>query len=109
MELLYESPSYAILGKREVKFNVPPRYVRILEFVAYQPPSLKKDHPLKKNYQRYLLNMETGELRELGHKKVIELASDKKEIKRFIRVNKLRFNTTDDYIAVLDKYHRLTK
>ncbi len=65
---------------------------------------------LEKNYQYYIFDMETGELYELDRKKVIDMTNDKKkEIKKFIRANKLKFNTTADYIAVLDEYHRLTE
>ncbi|MGB3779040.1 MAG: hypothetical protein WA960_11830 [Tunicatimonas sp.] len=65
---------------------------------------------LEKNYQYYIFDMETGKLYELDRKKVIDMTNDKKkEIKQFIRANKLKFRATSDYIAVLDEYHRLTK
>jgi hypothetical protein len=85
-----------------------------LESFSYYDLNTASDHTyytkMKKNYQRYFFDMETGELCELGPKKVIELAGDKKkEIKKFIRTNKLKLNTTADYIAVLDEYHRLTE
>lgn len=54
----------------------------------------------EKNYQYYIFDMEAGELYELDRKK---------EIKKFIRANKLKFRATSDYVAVLDEYHRLTK
>ena len=106
MELLYETPHYAILGKRKVEFES--------QHWIYDPYTMagRAYHrtKMKKNYQRYFFDMETGELLELGPKEVIELTGDKKrEIKKFIRANKLKFNTTADYITVLDEYHRLTE
>ncbi len=65
---------------------------------------------LEKNYQHYMFDMETGGLYELDRKKLINITRNKKkEIKEFIRTNKLKFHTTADYIAVLDRYHQLTK
>lgn len=63
---------------------------------------------LEKNYQHYVFDMETGELYELSRKKVMEMTNDeKKEIKQFIRTNKIKFRTTADYILVLDAYCQL--
>ena len=108
IELLHENSHYSILGRKEIELeNQHWEWYLVPGIVAQGGYHRTK---LEENYQRYLFDIETGELRELGPKKVIELTGNKKkEIKKFIRANKLKFNTTADYIAVLNEYHRLTK
>lgn len=132
IELLYESPSYSILGRREIGFikhhSEAPHESHSHSILGKREINHKKRYweryfhsgmiggegrqrtKLEKHYQRYYFDMETGELQALDREKVIELTEGKKkEIKQFIRDNKLRFNDTVSYISVLDEYHRLTK
>ena len=137
IELLHEGPHYSLLGRREILAKKQYRNIYLPASpssteiaVGYQPlegppltgptydntfggvpmTSVYRRTKLEKNYQRYLFDMETGDMHVLGPKEVIKLTEDKKkEVKQFIRANKIKFRATADYIAVLDEYYRLTQ
>ena len=103
VELLYETHRHAIVGRREAEIDKF-EYHFSVGLGDYYLPNLKTC------YQWYLVDMETNIMREMDSKRIFTLMNGKKkELKKFVRANKLKFKTTADYIAVLDEYHRLTK
>lgn len=107
MELVYHGPRWSILRKKE-------RWVGSYTYQVLLPESYVIQRPEKKiKYARYyevsyLLNMETGEIEELTEDALRTAVSDRQPAMRaYIKAHRLRFHTMDDFVEVLDYYHRL--
>ena len=92
VELLHEDTLYAILGRESIY---------VLKYTQDGYTSSK----VRPAYFRYLVNMEDGKIYKLTAKSVVDIMYDrKKEVKKFIRVNRLRFANTQDYVEVINYY-----
>ena len=108
MELVYNGSRWSILRKKE-------RWVGSLTYRALSPESYFVQRPEKKvKYARYyeicyMLDMETGEIEELTKHLFFASINDKKqEVESYIKDNRLRFHTVDDFVSLLDYYHHLS-
>lgn len=107
MEVVYNGSRWSILRKKE-------RWVGSLTYRALSPESYFVQRPEKKvKYARYyeicyMLDMESGEIEELTKSLFFASIDDKKkEIRNYIKENRLRFHTVEDFVSLLDYYHRL--
>ena len=109
MELVYSGSHWSILRKKE-------RWVGSLAYRKLSPESYVLQRPEKKfKYARYyeicyLLDMKTGRIEELTKELLLASVSDEEQmIERFMREHQLRLHEVEDYVTLLDYYHRLTK
>ena len=109
MELAYSGARWSILRKKE-------RWVGSRAYQLMSPETYVLRRPEKKlKYARYyeicyLLDMETGRVEELTKELLLASVNDKKQlVKHFMKKNRLRLLTIDDYISLLDYYHQLPK
>ena len=107
MELVYSGSQWSILRKKE-------RWIGSLTYKTLSPESYIIQRTEKKfKYARYyeicyLLNMETGEIEELTKDLFFASINDKKqEVKAYVKENRLRFHTVEDYVDLLHYYHQL--
>lgn len=107
MELVYNGSRWSILRKKE-------RWVGSLAYRTLSPETYFVQRPEQKvKYARYyevcyMLNMETGEVEELTKSLFFASVDDKKqEIRNYIKEKRLRFHTIEDFVSLLDYYHRL--
>ena len=107
MELVYNGERWSILRKKE-------RWVGSRAYQTLSPENYLWQRPEKKvKYARYyqicyMLDMETGRIEELTKELFLGAISDKEQkVKEFMKENRLRLHTIDDYVSLLDYYHQL--
>ena len=117
VELLYEDCFYAILGSRSIVAEIT-NYVpgpggamsRSYEYVnmsyahAYQANAASATKFIM-DYRWFLVDVENHQAHDFN---LNALDDQRKELRKFVRANKLQFDTVEDYIAVVQKYEDLT-
>lgn len=108
MELVYRGSRWSILRKKE-------RWVGSRTYQVLSPENRILQRPEKKlKYARYyeicyMLDMHSGQLEELTPQLLFSSVKDEKhEMRRFVKENRLRFRTVEEYVSLLDYYHQLT-
>ena len=108
MEVVYHGHRWSILRKKE-------RWVGSLAYQKLSPESYVLQRPEKKiKYARYykicyLLDMKTGKIEELTKERFFASIGDQKQaIKKFMKEHRRRLHTVEDYVVLLDHYHRLS-
>ena len=101
-QLLYEGPRYALLGRKSAQV-----YSETSDLInGIILPKSK----VKLNYQRVLFDFKNGNSYVISRKELLwHLSDKKKEIKAFIRANRLKFKDNESYIQVMQEYERLTQ
>jgi len=116
-ELLYEDCFYAILGSRsmvaEITNYVPGptgtvarsyEYVNMSYASIYRPNAASATKFIT-DYRWFLADIENHVAYDFN---LNVLEDQQKELRKFIRANKLQFETVEDYIAVVKKYEDLS-
>jgi hypothetical protein len=93
LEILFESNIISILGKKTLQ-----------SYTNGLPTKLSN------NYDRYLVDMKSGELHLASKKNLFLILDEKsKEVRSFARKNRLNFKETTDFIIVIDYVTHLDK
>ena len=112
-ELLFENAHYALLGRKSASFSKKYQQVPMVSTSGLYMGGVKGGYmhtKVKVQYSWLLVDIATEKIHALSHQALLRIMADrKKEIKAFVRANKLKFHHTEDYIAILKEYERLTQ
>lgn len=97
IELIYEDPTFTFLGRKSIQINKHSQY-------GYTSSSIRN------TYERYVHVNSSKNFISLFPYTLSDIMKDKKkEIKRFIKANKIKFKTNNEYILVFKEYQELKK
>jgi hypothetical protein len=99
MEILHESAFISLIGRKSADFMVG---------YNFNNSQWSTRANAVRNYETFLLEMDSGELHEMNKRNVFLLTSDKMyEVKMFVKNNRLKLKTTSDFVKVLEYYSEI--